>query len=180
MENNKQIKNIVVLGAGFGGLRAARLLGKGVKKLGLSGAYRVILIDRNPYQTYTPTLYEAATTSKTTANYLDLKSIVTLPVDGLIKGSGAEFMEDEVKSVDLVGGDIHCAKNNLKFDYLVLAIGSVTNYFNIPGLEQHSMTLKTFMDAIKLRDKILDLYESGKEEIRVVIGGGGSTGVELA
>ncbi|MEK7086652.1 MAG: FAD-dependent oxidoreductase, partial [Patescibacteria group bacterium] len=74
----------------------------------------------------------------------------------------------------------------LKFDYLVLALGSETNYFDIPGLKENSFALKTFEDAIKIRDAIWlkvsemkDLPTDAKN-LQIVIGGGGSTGVELA
>lgn len=168
---------VAILGAGFGGLRTAILLSHKLKDIDCE----IVIIDRNNYQTYTPTLYEAATTSKETANYCQIKQIITFPIDKLIKNTRIRFIQGEVASLDLVGGDIHCANGEkLKFDYLVLALGSETNYFDIPGLKEHALTLKTFMDAIKIRDTIWNLIESGKEEIKIIIGGGGSTGVELA
>lgn len=169
---------IVILGAGFGGLRAAKLISQKLK----SGRIdcEIILIDRNDYQTYTPTLYEAATTSKETANYLELKKLVTFPVEELIRNTGIKFIHSEVESLDLVGGDIHCTNGEkLKFNYLVLAPGSETNYFGIPGLKENSLAMKTFMDSLKIRDVVLEkISEKGK--IDVIIGGGGSSGVELA
>jgi len=174
-------KNIVILGAGFGGLRAALLLAKKRRALGMESRCRITLIDRNSYQTYTPTLYEASTTAKEIANNLDLKSIVTLPIAKIIKDSGIEFAETEVKTLDLAEGDIHCGNGQkYRFDYLILALGSETNYFDIPGLRENALALKTFVDALKIRDKIADAMQSGKSEARVIIGGGGSTGVELA
>ena len=68
-------KSIVIIGAGFGGLRAAKKLAAGLRREHLTDRYRITLIDRNSYHTYTPTLYEAATTSKETANYLELRDI---------------------------------------------------------------------------------------------------------
>ena len=68
----------------------------------------------------------------------------------------------------------------MNFDYLVLAPGSETNYFNIPGLKENSLTLKSFVDALKIRDAILEQVQSKNKGIKVLIGGGGSTGVELA
>jgi NADH dehydrogenase len=168
---------VVILGAGFGGLRAALQLSKKLR----GRSCDIVLIDRNDYHTYTPTLYEAATTSKETANYLQIKEIVTFPVAEILKNTSVRFIKSEVRSLDLVNGDIHCANGErLKFDYLVLALGSETNYFGIPGLKENSLTLKTFLDALKIRDTILELMSSGKEQIEILIGGGGSTGVELA
>lgn len=168
---------VVILGAGFGGLRAALQLSKKLRRKSCD----IILIDRNYYHTYTPTLYEAATTSKETANYLQLKEIVTFPIPEILKNAGVRFIKSGVQSLDLANGDVHCANGEkLKFDYLVLALGSETNYFGIPGLKENSLTLKTFLDALKIRDTILELMEAGKEKIEILIGGGGSTGVELA
>lgn len=172
---------VVILGAGFGGLRAALLLSKAFRRQGLEKNCEITLVDRNNYHTYTPTLYEAATTSKETANHTQIKEIVTFPIEEIIKGTGIRFIKNELRSLDLVNGDVHFMDGaKLKFNYLVLAMGSETNYFGIPGLKENSLTLKTFIDAIKIRDKIFDLAETDQKEIKVVIGGGGSTGVELA
>src|SRR3989338_3214738 len=178
-------QSIVVLGAGFGGLRAAVLIAKKIKNLNLANKYKVVLVDRNNYQTFTPTLYEAATTSKETANYFQIKEIITFPMAEVIKNLPIKFINSQVEGIDLINGDVHCkafevAHEELKFDYLVLALGSETNYFDIEGLKENSFALKTFIDALKIRDKILDLAALGKDIIKIVIGGGGSTGVELA
>ncbi len=164
----------MVLGAGFGGLRAAISIAKKTGK-------EVILIDRNDYQTFTPTLYEIAATSKETANYLDLKKIVTFPIRELIRKYPIKFIQTNIEALDLINGDIHCSGNlKLKFDYLVLALGSETNYFDIPGLRENSLPLKTFMDALEIRNRIFNAVSEGKKNLKIVIGGGGSTGVELA
>lgn len=173
-------KSIVVIGAGFGGLRAAKRIAAGLRREHLGGRYAIYLIDRNGYHTYTPTLYEAATTSKETANYLELRDIVTFDVLSLIADfPEIIFLRDTVTALDLIRGDVHCSGMELKFDYLVLAMGSETNYFDIPGLAEYALPMKTFMDALTLRDRALSRYAAGGP-MRVVIGGGGSAGVELA
>ena len=178
------MKTIVVIGAGFGGLRAATLLGKKIKKHGLKDQYKIVLIDRNAYHTYTPLLYEAGTTAKETANYLQIKSLVTYSIAELIKKLPIRFIQNEVIGLDLIKGFVYCKSfaithEELKFDYLILAPGSETNYFNIPGLKENSLTLKSFLDALKIRDAVLEAA-AFKKDARIVIGGGGSTGVELA
>ncbi|TSC88819.1 MAG: hypothetical protein G01um10143_716 [Parcubacteria group bacterium Gr01-1014_3] len=174
---------IVILGAGFGGLHAAITIGKQLRRYKLDDKYEVILVDRNDFQTYTPTLYEAATTSKETANYLDLKSIITIPVQTAIKGLPVNFIKGEITKLDLMNGDIHLAREDqeeqIRYEYLLLALGAETNYFNIKGLKENSLPLKTFYDSIKIRDRVLELFAE-KPHIKIVIGGGGSTGVELA
>jgi len=179
-----QKKTIVIIGAGFGGLRAATLLGRKIKKRGLKNQYKIVLIDSNTYHTYTPLLYEAATTDKETANYVQIKNLVTYPVAELIKKLPIRFIQNEIVGLDLIKGLVYCKSfeithEELKFDYLILAPGSETNYFNIPGLKENSLTLKSFLDALKIRNAMLEAT-AVKKNTRIVIGGGGSTGVELA
>jgi NADH dehydrogenase len=178
----REKKHIVILGAGFGGLRAALDLGEKIARLKLTDRYEVLLVDQNPYHTYAPTLYEIATTDENLATQLDLKRIVTIDIRKSIGWLPIEFLQAKVVEVDVAGGDIHFESGTrLRFDYLVLALGSQTNYFNIPGLSEHSTTLKTVGDALKLRQRLLQEVEDPERRgLQVVVGGGGSTGVELA
>ncbi len=170
---------IVILGAGFGGLRAAIVLAKKIRRSGMEHC-ELVLVDRNAYHTYTPTLYESATTSKETANYSDIKSLVTFPVETIVAPMGVEFIQSEVQSLDLQDGYVNLVNGRvLRPDHLILALGSETNYFDIPGLKEHSLTLKTFVDSLKIRDAVLEAVQQ-KKDVRIVVGGGGSTGVELA
>jgi NADH:ubiquinone reductase (H+-translocating) len=174
-------KKIVILGAGFGGVKAAFELCKKLDRLKLGDKYKLTLVDKNKYHTYTPTLYEIATTSKDLANQIELKHIVTFHLDEIFEEKNITILNNMVSKVDLIEGDIHFQDSNkLKFDYLVLALGAEPNYFGIPGLQENSLPLKTFMDALKIRDAIWSKVEEGAKRIRIVIGGGGSTGVELA
>ncbi|MBI4087476.1 MAG: FAD-dependent oxidoreductase [Candidatus Liptonbacteria bacterium] len=174
-------KKVVVLGAGFGGLRAASLISKKLKSLKLLNKYEVILVDKNEHQTYTPLLYEVATTSQETANLCRLHEVATYRIESLIKNTGVRFVQAEVLSMDPLEGDIHLNNGQeLCADFLVIALGSETNYFGIPGLEENSLPLKTFRDAIMMRDAIRNLAESKGGPVKIVIGGGGPTGVELA
>lgn len=178
MNNKEKGGCIVILGAGFGGLRTAGLLSKKIKSERID--CEIILIDRNSYHTYTPLLYEASATDKESANYIEIKKLVAFPIEELIRGTGIRFINSTVGKLDLINGDIHCENGEqLKFDYLVLAPGSETNYFDIPGLKENSLALKTFMDSLKIRDAILEKL-AGKQIIDIVLGGGGSSGVELA
>jgi NADH dehydrogenase len=174
-------KNVVILGAGFGGLRAAKLIAKKLRRLGLLEKYEVVLIDRHEHQTYTPLLYEVATTSKETANACKLLSVATYPVQVLIGRLPITFLKKELTALDLVEGDLHFTDGEkVVFDHLLIALGAETNYFGIPGLKQFSFPLKTFEDAIRLRDKVWMLSKEGQEHIRIIVGGAGPTGVELA
>ena len=175
-------KNIVVLGAGFGGLKAALTLSRHSKWLKKRG-YKITLVDKNDYHTYTPTLYEIGATSKETANYIDLKSVVTFPLKEIFSNQDVSLRQAEVESINvqtakivLKGGD------NIKYSHLIVALGTQTNYFDIPGLETKALVLKTFQDALNLRESIFAnaCNATYEQAVEVVIGGAGSTGVELA
>lgn len=174
------MKKIVVLGGGLGGLQTVLHLSKLIKKFDLREKYRLILADKYSHHTFTPLLYEIAATSKQTADYLHLKSLLAYPFTELLADKGAEFIQDEVLDIDFKDRAVQFRKSRLGFDYLVLALGAETNFFNIPGLKEKAMTLKSFDSAIEIRDAIWSEFEKGKEQISILIGGGGSTGVELA
>ncbi len=176
------MKRIVILGAGFGGLRAAIVLGKRSRELRNKG-YQITLIDKNNYHTYTPLLYEISTTSKETANYLDLKSVTTYPVEGVLLGFPIEFIQAEVNNIDLPDKKISLSDGReIDYEYLLIALGAETNFFDIPGLEENALTLKSLNDALKIRDTVWEMIEGAAtdEAVDIVIGGAGSTGVELA
>ena len=172
---------IIILGAGFGGLKTALALGRAIKKLRLAEQYEVLLIDRNHYHTYTPLLYEVAAAPQEVANHCDFKSLATYHVRESIKGLPVLFREEDITTIDLFSGVLWTARGNrLAYDYLVLAAGSETNYFGIPGLRENSYSFKTFLDAVRLRDTIASLLASEDRAPTVLVGGGGSAGVELA
>ncbi|HXF44297.1 MAG TPA: NAD(P)/FAD-dependent oxidoreductase [Candidatus Paceibacterota bacterium] len=174
------MKNIVILGGGFGGVQAALTLEKKLKRLQVWNDYEIILVDKEPYHTFTPLLYEVATTSKNLADYIELKSLVSFPFAELFKNKNIRVANDNVIHIDVQEGLVHLKQSKIRFEYLIVALGAETNYFNMFGLEDHAFPLKTFMDAIRLRDAIWSKVEAGEERLRVVIGGGGPTGVELA
>ena len=183
-------KTILILGAGFGGLRAAICLGKKMKHSGLKDKYEIILVDKNDYHTYTPTLYEVATTSKLTADYLKLKRIVTFPVADSINGLPVIFKKGAIKNLNLKKKLVVLDGNQIiTYEYLVIALGLEANDFGIPGVK-NALQLKSFLHALEIRDKIFELLEeqdqtavkdgASPKQLHIVVGGGGSTGVELA
>lgn len=164
------IRTVLVLGAGFGGLRAALLLAK--------KGQRVILIDQHEYHTYTPMLYEIAVTPKDMANYLNLKSLITFPLAEIAQHHHITFIHGHADAINETANIVRVGEREVAFEYLIVATGAEPNYFDIPGLREHAIPFKTFMDALKIRDAITSLPLGAKP--RVVIGGGGPTGVELA
>jgi NADH dehydrogenase len=187
MDFSDNRKNIVILGGGFGGLQAALRLGHAIRRLGLGGTYTVVLADKRPRHVFTPLLYEVATTSEAGlpagrhgATAHELEPLVAYPLKTLLEGSGAEFRLDEVLHLDTAEGVVHLKSGKLKYEYCVIALGGETNYFNIPGLQAHGLPLKTFEDALAIRERLGPRVGEGKGLTRIVIGGAGSTGVELA
>lgn len=172
-------KNIVMLGGGFGGLACALALGRELRRLKLSDRYRAVLIDRNRYHTFTPLLYEIATTHSETAEDRVLRSAVTFPLAELLGPLGVHVAEDEVAGIDLEERAVRFRTRKLPFAYLILALGAEMNYFDIPGLERRALALKTFRDALQVRNALSTRAASGGLT-RVIIGGGGPTGIELA
>jgi NADH dehydrogenase len=178
-----QKKRIVILGAGFGGLfaavefeRLARLL-PGVE---------VTLVDSNNYHLFVPLLYHVATGGIEPGN-------ICFPVRSILKNGGAAppvvFRECQVQSLDLEKKRVITDRAELDYDYLIFALGSTTNYYGIPGLEQNIVPLKTIADGVAMHNRILESFEAAlfetesqkqRELLTFVIVGGGATGVELA
>ena len=164
-------KHAVVVGAGFGGLACA-------KKLRKSDVYSVTLIDRNPYQLFSPLLYQVATASLP-------EDDIAFPVRTAYRE--VHFVRGDVKSVDVNTKEITLSTGKtISYDDLILAVGSEGTTFGIPGVAEHCLQMKSINDAREIRRSLLSTYESVEdgllslESLNVVIVGGGPTGVELA
>jgi NADH:ubiquinone reductase (H+-translocating) len=176
-----QKTRILILGGGFAGLYAAIRL---EATLARSPDVEITLINRDNFFLFTPMLHEVA------ASDLDLSNIVS-PVRQLLKR--VHFFAGEVEAIDLEhklvtvshGFDRHC--HDLPYDHVVIGVGSITNFFGIPGLEERALTMKSLGDAIRLRNRLIALLEEADTEccadirgplLTVVVAGGGFAGVE--
>jgi NADH:ubiquinone reductase (H+-translocating) len=174
-------QRIVILGSGFGGLYAALRL---EKTLARDPDVEILLVNRENFFLFTPMLHEVA------ASDLDLTHIVN-PVRKLLKR--VRFFDGDVDSIDLPGHKVvvsHGAEHHsheLNYDHLVIALGSITNFFNLPGLEERALTMKSLGDAIYLRNKLISHLEEAdfeccaperQELLTFVVAGGGFAGVE--
>ena len=173
--------HILILGGGFGGLYTALELEKALKN---DVDTEITLINRDNYFLFTPMLHEVA------ASDLDLTNIVS-PVRKLLRK--VKFFAGEVKRIDLPNRVVTVAhgfdghSHDLPYDRLVIGVGSSTNFFNLPGLEQHALTMKTLEDAAHLRNRLIALLEEADTEccaavrgplLTFVVAGGGFAGVE--
>ena len=169
------LPRLVIIGGGFAGIALAEKL----KNKDL----QVVLIDKHNYHTFQPLLYQVATGG------LEADSIA-FPIRKIIKSiPNYYFRLTEVLSVDAENNEINSTIGKLKYDYLVLATGSKTNYFGNSSIEKYSMAMKNVPQSLNLRSLIIENFEealltSNFEErnalMNFVIVGGGPTGVELA
>src|SRR5246127_5318117 len=147
---NAALKRILILGGGFAGLTVAMEL---EKKLGQDPRVEVRLVNQENFFLFTPMLHEVA------ASDLDLTHIVN-PIRKLLRH--VRFFEGDVQSIDLParqvivshGFDQHI--HALDYDHVVLALGSVTNFYNVPGLAERAMTMKSLGDAMALRNHLIE------------------------
>ncbi len=175
-------KTIVILGGGFGGVQAALSIGRSLRRRKLSEKYQVVLVDKNTYHTFSPTLYEVATTTDYVASNSQLKRIVTFSLKEICAGLPIDIHQGKVTSISAATSELIFESGTvLAYNWLVVAVGSQVNFFNIPGLAEHSLPLKSFADALRIRERIITHVEhEQRPAVRVIIGGGGPTGVELA
>jgi NADH dehydrogenase len=167
--------HVVIVGAGFGGLAAAKRLER--------EAVDVTLIDRHNYHTFQPLLYQVATAGLNAAD-------VGYAVRGLFRRQQRVFFrKGAVTGVDWAEGQVLLRDEPpVPFDYLVLAAGSSTNTFDIPGADDYAFPLYGLADAIRLRNHVISLFEAAVAVPDLIddgiltfcIVGGGPTGVEVA
>ena len=172
----QQKNHIVIVGAGFGGITVALTL---AKKISRFPEYEIILVDRNDYQLYTPALYEIAAVPHREADAATLKAIAAIPVARIIARRPIRFIQNQLCAIDRQGREIIFDDGSrLSYRFLVLALGSETSYFNIPGLGEYGRPLKKLEDAIRIRNKIEQLLARA-QSAHIIVGGAGPSGVEL-
>lgn len=175
MNPNAPLPHIVIVGAGFGGLRAARAL--------RNAPVRVTLIDRRNYHLFQPLLYQVATAGLAPTE-------IAHPVRGILRRQrNFEFRLDEVTGVDFAAKTLHTRSSRIPYDALILAIGGKTNFFGLQSVEQNAFGLKDLDEAVAIRNHVLTQFEAAMHEpdpearrarLTFAIVGGGPTGVESA
>ncbi len=172
--------HIVILGGGFGGL-AAFLYLKKIKDKNLS----VTLIDRNDYHFYYPNIYEIASAylnddKKNT--YDKIIETINIPFKNIFKNDAQfKLLKAEIEGISFAKKEVNIKNNIIKYDYLILALGSETNYFDIPGAKTYSLDFKNVYNALNIRNKIEEtLCRYPNKGIKIVIAGGGFSGCELS
>jgi len=169
---------IVVLGGGFAGLEAIRVL---ERRLGGRADIELLLISDRNYLLFTPLLPQVA------SSLVEPRHIVQ-PIRDIRGARRFRFRRDMVRDIDLTARRVILAEGSVDYDRLVIAIGGVTPTFGIPGVDEYALNYKRLDDAVLLRDHLIDLAEHADHEpdperrrriLTVCVVGGGYTGIEL-
>lgn len=169
------MKRVVILGAGFGGLFAARGLAR--------AAAEITVVDRHNYHLFQPLLYQVAAAGLAPSD-------VAWPIRSILsRQKNASVLLDEVRGIDRSNHEVLLSTGRLPFDYLVVATGSTHSYFGHDSWSSAAPGLKSIDDATHIRRRILTAFEQAEMTedeterqalLRFIIVGGGATGVELA
>jgi NADH:ubiquinone reductase (H+-translocating) len=167
---DKRKPRVVILGAGFGGLTAAKALAKDAE---------VTLVDRHNFQTFLPLLYQVSTAGLAADH-------VVHPVRGALRDSGVKFRMGSPISIDHKNKSVKLdSSETLDFDHLIVALGSATADFGVPGVNEYGLGMKSVSEAINIRAEVMRRFEDlcrfeDNTRLSIAVVGGGPTGVEMA
>ncbi|MCX6273855.1 MAG: NAD(P)/FAD-dependent oxidoreductase, partial [Bacteroidetes bacterium] len=171
----KSKKHIVIIGAGFAGLKIARTLNN-------NSAYQITLIDKNNYHQFQPLLYQVALANLDASN-------ISFPVRNIFENSkNVRFRAATVTNINCDANIIETANEKFSYDYLVIASGAATNYFGNSAFEEKTFSMKSTWEALQIRNSLLQHFEDAvatkstntEKLLSIVVVGGGPTGVELS
>jgi NADH dehydrogenase len=161
---------VVILGAGFGGLNAARAL---------AGKADVTVVDRHNFQTFLPLLYQVSTAGLAADH-------VVHPIRGALRKTGVKFRMGSPISIDHKNKSVKLDSSEvLEFDHLIVALGSVTSDFGVPGVAEFGLGMKSVNEALTIRAEVMRRFEDlcrfeDDTKLSIAVVGGGPTGVEMA
>ncbi|CAB4676034.1 MAG: hypothetical protein F2658_00090 [Actinobacteria bacterium] len=161
---------VVILGGGFGGLTAARALTKTAD---------VTVVDRHNFQTFLPLLYQVSTAGLAADH-------VAYPIRGALRKTGAKFRMASPISIDHKNKQVKLDSSELlDFDHLIIALGSTTADFGIPGVTEYALGMKSVHEALTIRAEVMRRFEDlcrfeDNTRLTISVVGGGPTGVEMA
>src|SRR3989338_10675433 len=177
-------KTVIVVGGGFGGVRAALDLSRHKYDL------KIILIDKNGYHSYPADYYKLLLPSADhkehfgPAKFRLMFSSVSIPFPEIFEGfENVELLTDEVAGFNVGQNTVNLSfGETIKYDWLIIAAGSVTNFYDIPGLKSRALEFKTTADSLNVRNAVDEVFErkGKKDPVNIVVGGGGCTGCEVA
>lgn len=166
MQKTPEKPRVVILGAGFGGLTAAKAM---------SAFANVTLVDRHNFQTFLPLLYQVSTAGLAADH-------VAHPVRGALRNTGVAFRMGSPLSIDHKNKSIKLDSSEvLDFDHLVIALGSATADFGVPGVHEYALGMKSVHEAITIRAETMRRFEDlcrfeDETILSIAVVGGGPTG----
>ncbi len=169
------MKHIVIIGAGFAGLKLAR-------KLNNHPDYKITLLDKNNFHQFQPLFYQVAMANLDASN-------ISFPLRSIFKKSkNVSIRVANVTTIDEFNKKLETSVGNFFYDYLVIATGAITNFFGNTEIQKNAFSMKSTWEALQIRNTILQHFEeavsqitlSSKKTLSIVIVGGGPTGVELS
>lgn len=170
-------KRVAILGGGYAGVHAAKLLSKAAAK---GKPISVLLVDKKPYHTLMTELHEVA------GNRVDEES-VKIDLREVLSASGVQVVTDEIKSIDFKEQKLQSDADSYSYDYLILDTGAEPAFFGIPGVKENGFTLWSFEDAIRIREHVKSMFYKARTErdsdkrramLTFIVAGAGFTGIE--
>src|SRR6056297_2370249 len=170
---------VVVLGAGYAGVEAAKQLHKIFKR---DDSVEITLIDKNPYHTLMTELHEIAG-SRTEPDS------VQVSLAKICSGKRVNVVIDEIKTIDFENNTAVSEDNKYPYDYIIIGAGGEPEFFDVPGVQENCFTCWSLEDAIRIRVQVEEMFREAAKEpnpmkrrrlLTFAIAGGGFTGVELA
>src|SRR5215211_2789728 len=147
----QKVPHVVIIGAGFGGLEAARKLAK--------TALRITLIDRHNYHLFQPLLYQVAIAGL-------VPSQIAYPLRTIFRRQkNIDFQMEEVSSIDFNSRYVKANGSVIAYDYLILAVGGQTNFFGNLAVENSGFQLKSVENAVSTRNHLLHIFEQASREV---------------